>query len=181
MTNAARTLPHPDDPNVWSEYEIETETSLVDRPLRTLKHGDAFAVLDSFGDIGTVQNTPEGLFYRDIRYLSHYELRIEGKRPLLLSSAMHEDKAALSVYLTNPDVSLTEYFKLPRDTISLERTKFLWKAACYERISIKNYDRVLRRLRLDVLFAADFQDLFEVRGTKRRGRGRQTAMQPNVP
>ena len=94
------------DVNVWSEYEIETETSLVDRPLRTLKHGDAFAVLDSFGDIGTVQNTPEGLFYRDIRYLSHYELRIEGKRPLLLSSAMHEDKAALSVDLTNPDVPL---------------------------------------------------------------------------
>ncbi|MDF2973578.1 MAG: amylo-alpha,6-glucosidase, partial [Microvirga sp.] len=49
------------DVNLWSEYEIETDTSLVDRPLRTLKHGDAFAVLDSFGDIGTVQNTPEGL------------------------------------------------------------------------------------------------------------------------
>ena len=34
--------------NVWSEYEIETETSLVDRRLRTLKHGDAFAVLRQF-------------------------------------------------------------------------------------------------------------------------------------
>src|SRR3954471_24067856 len=168
MTDAARDLApmaNPDgrDPNVWSEYEIETQTSLVDCALRTLKHGDAFAVLDSSGDIGTIADTAEGLFYRDTRYLSHYELRIEGRRPLLLSSAMHEDKAALSVYLTNPDVSVTEYFKLPRDTISLERTKFLWKAVCYERISIKNYDRVLRRLRLDVLFAADFQDLFEVR------------------
>ncbi len=92
------------DPNVWSEYDIETHTSLIDRPLRTLKHGDAFAVLDSYGDIGTVQDTAEGLFYRDTRYLSHYELRIEGKRPLLLSSVMHENKAALSVDLTNPDV-----------------------------------------------------------------------------
>ena len=63
-------------------------------------------MLDSYGDIGTVQDTAEGLFYRDTRYLSHYELRIEGKRPLLLSSAMHEDKAALSVDLTNPDVAL---------------------------------------------------------------------------
>ena len=96
----------PSKANVWSEYEIETHTSLVDRPLRTLKHGDAFAVLDSYGDIGTIQDTAEGLFYRDTRYLSHYELRIEGKRPLLLSSTMHEDKAALSVDLTNPDVAL---------------------------------------------------------------------------
>ena len=93
------------DPNVWSEYEIETQTSLVDRPLHSLKHGDAFAVLDSYGDIGTIADTAEGLFYRDTRYLSHYELRIEGKRPLLLSSAMHEDKAALSVALTNPENS----------------------------------------------------------------------------
>ena len=180
MTDATGELepvstPEPSNPNVWSEYDIETHTSLIDRPLRTLKHGDAFAVLDSYGDIGTVQDTAEGLFYHDTRYLSHYELRIEGKRPLLLSSTMHEDKAALSVDLTNPDVSLSENDKLPRDTIFLERTKFLWNAVCYERISIKNYDRVRRRLRLDVLFGADFQDLFEVRGTKRRRHGRQTA------
>ena len=59
--------------------------------LRTLKHGDAFAVLDSSGDIGTIAGTAEGLFYRDTRCLSHYELRIEeGKKPLLLSSSMHE-------------------------------------------------------------------------------------------
>jgi len=161
--------------NVSAEYEIETHTSLIDRPLRTLKHGDAFAVLDSYGDIGAAQGTAEGLFYRDTRYLSHYELRIEGKRPLLLSSTMHEDKAALSVDLTNPDVALAEHDQLPRDTIFLERTKFLWKAVCYERINIKNYDRVRRRLRLDVLFGADFHDLFEVRGTKRRRHGRQTA------
>jgi hypothetical protein len=49
MTEAARGLkqkPAPeDDPNVWSEYEIEAHTSLVDRPLRTLKHGDAFAAV----------------------------------------------------------------------------------------------------------------------------------------
>src|SRR6185312_8690197 len=90
--------------NVWSEYEIETKTSLVDRALRNLKHGDAFSVLDSYGDIGTAGDTAEGLFYRDTRFLSRFELRIEGEKPLLLSSVVHEDKAALSVELTNPDV-----------------------------------------------------------------------------
>ena len=68
-----------------------------------------------------------------------------------------------------------EHDRVPRDTIFLERTKFVWNAACYERVSIKNYDRTRRRLRLDVLFDADFHDLFEVRGTKRWQRGRHMA------
>src|SRR5215208_8293454 len=169
------TNPQLGNPNVWSEYEIEQHTSLIDRPLRTLKHGDAFAVLDISGDIGTVQETAEGLFYHDTRYLSHYELRLEGKRPLLLSSAMHEDKAALSVALTNPDIHVGEHDRVARDTISLERTKFVWNAVCYERVSIRNFDHTRRRLRLDVLFDADFRDLFEVRGTKRRRGGRHMA------
>jgi hypothetical protein len=45
--------------NLWSEYEIETAISLVDRPLRNLKHGDAFAVLDSYGDVGALSGTAE--------------------------------------------------------------------------------------------------------------------------
>ena len=161
--------------NLWSEYEIEARSSLVDRPLRNLKHGDAFAVLDTFGDIGTVEDTPEGLFYRDTRYLSRFELRIEGRRPLLLSSAALEDKAALAVDLTNPDVPLGPHDKLPRDTIFLERIKFIWKAVCYERIKVKNYGAVRRDVRIDVLFAADFRDMFEVRGTRRQQRGRDSA------
>jgi glycogen debranching enzyme len=161
--------------NVWSEYEIEAKTSLVDRALRNLKHGDAFSVLDSCGDIGTAGDTAEGLFYRDTRFLSRFEVRIEGERPLLLKSVVHEDKAALTVHLTNPDIQLAEDEKLPRDTIFLERTKFLWKAVCYERISIRNYTSVQRRLGVDLLFEADFHDLFEVRGTKRLRHGKVLA------
>ena len=153
------------------DHEIEAQTSLVERSLRNLKHGDAFAVLDSYGDIGTIKDTPEGLFYRDTRYLSHLELRLDGKRPLLLSSVIHEDKAALSVDLTNPDIELDGSGKLARDTIFLERTKFLWQGVCYERLGIRNYDRRRRRLRIDFLFGSDFRDLFEVRGMERERRG----------
>ena len=159
------------DQNIWSEYEIEAHTSLIDRPLRNLKHGDAFAVLDIVGDIGTAGRTPEGLFYRDTRYLSHFELRVEGKRPLLLGSAVLEDKAVLSVDLTNPDLELVGDQKLVRDTLLLERTKFLWSAVCYERIELKNFGRSRLRFAVDILFGSDFQDVFEVRGLTRRHRG----------
>ncbi|MYZ49330.1 amylo-alpha-1,6-glucosidase [Propylenella binzhouense] len=161
--------------NLWSEYDIEPQGSLVDRPLRTLKHGDGFAVLDSFGDIGTVPDTAEGVFYRDTRFLSRFEFRIEGARPLLLSSAAHEDKSALTVDLTNPDIVLPGGEKLPRDTIFIERTAFLWDGMFHQRFGLRNFGRSARRIRLDFLYGADFRDLFEVRGTKRKRRGRESA------
>jgi glycogen debranching enzyme len=155
-------------------YEIEAKTSLSDRVLRNLKHGDAFAVVDAHGDIGTVDDSAEGLYYRDTRFLSHLELRLEGKRPLLLSSAIHEDKAALSVELTNPDLDIGQK-RLQRDTIFIHRTKFLWQGTCYERINVRNYGQTAERLRIDLFFDADFHDLFEVRGTPRKARGKSTA------
>ncbi len=36
------------------QHYIETEGSLVQRPLRSLKDGDAFAVFDEYGDIGVI-------------------------------------------------------------------------------------------------------------------------------
>jgi len=161
-------------PNLWSEYEIEAKSSLTDRPLRNLKYGDAFAVMDAHGDIGAIKETAEGLYYRDTRYLSHFEIRLEGKRPLLLSSSVHEDKAALSVEMTNPDVDRSDEH-LQRDTIFLQRTKFLFGPRCHERISLRNYASAPRRLRMDFLYEADFHDMFEVRGTRRLRRGQVSA------
>ena len=73
-----------DPPAALSEHYIEAQTSLVEITPRTLKHGDAFMVTDTHGDIGTAKGSPEGLYFRDTRFLSHYQLRIAGKRPLLL-------------------------------------------------------------------------------------------------
>jgi len=66
------------------EHYVEAHTSLIDRALRTLKYGDAFAVTDAHGDIGIVPDSPEGFFFQDTRYPSFLELRLEGRRPLLL-------------------------------------------------------------------------------------------------
>ena len=69
-----------DADDVLPPYHIEAQTSLVERPLRSLKFGEAFGVLDSYGDIG-VQPGPEGLYFQDTRYLSRLELTVEGQRP----------------------------------------------------------------------------------------------------
>ena len=158
------------------QHYIEIEGSLVQRALRTLKHGDAFAVFDNYGDIGVIGTGPEGLYFNDTRFLSWYELRFEGKRPLLLSSVVQDDNAALSVNLANPDVHIDGVISLPRGTIAIERTKFLWQAVCYERIGFRNYADSTRHFRIDIGFGADFHDLFEIRGTSRERRGTSTSL-----
>ena len=165
---SGRSEPAPDQ---LSEHYIEAQTSLVERALRTLKAGDAFAVLDTNGDCGSVPDSPEGLFFQDTRYLSRFELRFEGKRPLLLGSAIQDDNAALTVDLTNPDIRPGEDTALPRDIIALNRTKFLWQGVLHERIGLRNYDGQRRVFRLECRFDADFRDLFEVRGMQRAQRG----------
>ena len=98
-----------------------------------------FAVLDTYGDCGTFGETPEGIFYRDTRYLSLFELRIEGARPLLLGRVIEDDNASLSVDLTNADILRGKDVVLPRDEVAINRTKLLWEGTCYERIGLRNY------------------------------------------
>lgn len=173
--------PSDHDASLWSEYEIEAKTSLVDRPLRTLKYGDLFVVLDSLGQIGTIPDTAEGVFFEDTRFLSRLELRIEQERPLLLSSEQHADKSGLSVDLTNPDILLPDGERLRRDSIFIDRTIVTWSGTLYERMSLKNFGDTGTQFRLDVIFDADFRDLFEIRGVHRSSRGKltSTAYQPD--
>jgi glycogen debranching enzyme len=156
------------------DHYIEAGGSLVRGPLRTLKHGDTFAVLDNYGDIGVVGTGPDGLYCNDTRFLAWFELLFDGTRPLLLSSAIQDDNAALSVDLTNPDIHEDGAIVLPRNSIAIERTKFLWRDVCYEQISFRNYTEETRRFRIDIGFGADFRDLFEVRGCRREHRGKAT-------
>jgi glycogen debranching enzyme len=155
-----------------ADHALDAHPSLVDRPLRTLKSGDAFAVLDSYGDMGITADTSEGLFCNDTRHLSRLQLFFEDKRPLLLSSVIQDDNVSLTVDLANPEITGADGTTIiPRDAIAIERTKFLWNSVCYERIGLRNFDRLPHEIRLSFRFAADFRDLFEVRGMKRARRG----------
>lgn len=155
-----------------AQFFIPAAASLQERRPRTLKHGDTFALFDHNGDALSGPGSPEGLFHRDTRYLSHLYLTVAGQRPLLLSSIMRDDNAALTCDLTNPDLhDETGALVLGHDLIHIRRSRFVWRGACYERMSLHNYDTRMRSVRLEIAFAADFADLFEVRGTKRAARG----------
>jgi N-terminal domain of (some) glycogen debranching enzymes len=56
-------------------------TEPTTRLRRTMKRDDCFLVFDSHGDIGASPGGPDGLFNCDTRYLSHFELLINGLCP----------------------------------------------------------------------------------------------------
>jgi glycogen debranching enzyme len=156
-----------------AQFFIPAAAPLQERRPLTLKHGDTFAVFDRNGDAVSGPGSPEGVFHRDTRYLSHLSLTINGKRPMLLSSTLRDDNATLTCDLTNPDLFDDKgKLILGHDLVHLRRSRFLWNARCYERLTVRNYGERLQRVRIEIAFAADFNDLFEVRGTVRAKRGR---------
>ena len=118
--------------------------------------------------------TPGGLFHNDTRYLSGVQLLIDGQRPLLLSSAVENDNVVLTVDLSNPDIYQGGAIVLPRETLHMRRSKFLWQGTCHERIAVHNFDTKPQKCWLTINFAADFADLFEIRGMQRAKRGEST-------
>jgi glycogen debranching enzyme len=141
------------------------------RSRRTLKSGDTFVVMDSHGDVGASAGGPDGLFHCDTRYLSRLELSINELQPLLLGSNLRDDNALLAIDLTNPDIFSDQRIVLPRDTLHIVRTAFLWHGTAYQRLALRNFGDRAATLRLVILFDSDFADLFEVRGLRRARRG----------
>lgn len=161
----------PDSPEDISSFYIQATQSIQERWPRTLKQGDSFAMFDALGDCISPGLTPGGLFHNDTRYLSGVQLLIDGQRPLLLSSAVENDNVVLTIDLSNPDIYQDGAIVLARETLHVRRSKFLWQGACHERIAVHNFDVKPQACWLTINFAADFADLFEVRGMQRPKRG----------
>jgi len=153
-------------------FYIRADSSLADGRTLPLLHKDTFAVFDRYGDIQPIGLGQQGLFHEETRYLSRFEMRITGQKPLLLSSSVQEDNVMLSVDLTNPDIELPSGNLLAHGTLHIHRNKFLAEGACFDQITIRNFGAEVFEMELSFTFAADFADIFEVRGQKRERYGR---------
>ncbi|MEO7118824.1 MAG: glycogen debranching N-terminal domain-containing protein, partial [Candidatus Limnocylindrales bacterium] len=115
----------------------------------------------------------------DTRFLSHYELRINGARPVVLRTGAAASYTS-SIQLTNPDFLRNPRDKqdaeiaLRRQSLSFVRERVL-SDRFEERVRIDNFtahaERCCASLRLD----ADFADIMEVRGLVRDARGQRRA------
>src|SRR5574341_458661 len=116
------------------ECHIVASSSLTDSHIEVLKQGDTFGLFNRYGDIHSLRMGSLGLYHEGTRFLSHFELTINGERPLLLSSTVKEDNVLLNVDLTNPDMTDEGRVEIARGALHLSRARFLWQGRCLERL-----------------------------------------------
>lgn len=132
--------------------------------LFSLKDGDMFVVTDSVGDISGLG---DGLFRNDTRILSYLQLRASGMKPVVLNTARSRDNVFLTAHMVNRPLG----GHAETGNVHIERTKLLWNGTLYERFVCTNFGNTDAELPLMLRFAADFADIFEVRGTARARHG----------
>jgi glycogen debranching enzyme len=157
---------------VGNQFYILATASRAAERTAVLQHDDTFAVFDYAGDIGAFGPAEQGLYHEGTRFLSRFTLRVNGKRPLILSSRVKEDNELFVADLTNPDIPIGQTGAvIRRDLVHLFRSRFLWKDTWYERIRLWNYSQAALLASLSFEFDSDFADIFEVRGMPRPKRG----------
>ena len=134
-----------------------------------LKHGDMFLVGDGYGDI---HGAGDGLFHDDTRILSRLRLSIAGKPLVLLGGAVGQDNVLFTAHLTNTSLPPLGGPSMPEAVVHVRRTRLLWRSRLYERVTLVSFGREQALVPLVLEFAADFRDMFEVRGARRPARGR---------
>jgi len=119
----------------------------------TILEGSTFCICDERGDI---EADTSGFFAHDTRFLSRLVLRLDGSRPLLLSSGRVEHFAA-AFYLRNANLN-----GLPQDALSISRERFVG-TGMQERIAVRNESMHRLDFELSLELAADFADIISVK------------------
>jgi len=136
--------------------------------LFALKHGDCFAVADAYGDI---RGAGDGFFRDDTRVLSEFRLTLGGRSTSLLGASLSQDNVLFTSNLTNLPIKSAGGRDIPQGGIHIERVRLIWEDRLFERITLSNYSQEHSTVLLSLQFAADFRDMFEVRGSTRPKRG----------
>src|SRR5262245_49972489 len=156
---------------VGDAYYVLASSLASRRRRHILAHGDTFAVLDQTGDFPFAIDEELGLVFRGTRHLSQFELLANGRPPFFLSGAVGRDNLRAVANLTNNDTQGDGGLLTPRSTLSIRRTALLCGPQLHVRLVLHSFYLEPLPVRLELVFAADFRDVFELRGLRRARRG----------
>ncbi|MBM7839641.1 glycogen debranching enzyme [Alkalihalobacillus xiaoxiensis] len=141
---------------------------------RVIKENDLFLLTDKHGNIPKDHPYGPGLYAKDTRFLSQFELKINGKEPILLTSSGGDNYMA-SMKLTNPHIEENGEVELWRESVELERKRFIFDGVCYEEIIAKSYAPKPIHFNVSLHLDADFIDMFLIRGFQSGNTGERQA------
>jgi glycogen debranching enzyme len=148
---------------------IEIDAPLAAHDIRDaalIKEGDLFLLSDLEGNVPGVNTNGFGLYYQDTRFLSRYELSIQGLRPTILLSSGRPHFLGAQV-LTNPTLITREGHTIHEQTLQIRRYRMVRPVELTEALTFQNFNAFPITLNLSFNLEADFADIFEVRGIVR--------------
>lgn len=149
----------------------EGESSLISdiRDTLIIKAGNLFLLSDEEGNVPIGNSAGLGLYLGDTRHLSEFELILDHIRPTTLLTTARLGNAS-EQQLTNRDIRLRKRI-VRKETLLISRNRIIGNGL-EERLVVNNFNSFEVTLTLLLRFAADFADIFEVRGLRRERRGR---------
>lgn len=130
---------------------------------RVIKENDLFLLTDDKGNIPVDNTYGLGLYTKDTRFLSKFDLKINGEDPILLSSSADENYSA-KILLTNPHMEKDGELILWRESIELQRKRLIYDGVLYETIQAKSFFPKPVEFDISLLLDVDFMDMFIIRG-----------------
>jgi glycogen debranching enzyme len=155
---------------------VSAERYVMSEPLEqrlVIKEGELFLYTNLEGNVPAAEISPLGLYFRDTRYLSRLEMTVGGRPPVLLSSTAERDFVC-SMEFANLQMKGADGRSIPQASVHVRRTRLL-ADRLYELLRVKNFNPEPVEVSIELAFGADFADMFEVRGTRRRRRGTRLA------
>jgi glycogen debranching enzyme len=141
----------------WASGELPAGQGAACAPV-TLIEGSTFCISEPGGDILTERS--HGLFVRDTRMLSRWELRVNGLEPQPLTMTMTEPFSGLFLGRMPPKAGHAD------STLLVVRRRYVGDGM-REDITLRNTSAKPKRCVITLAAEADFADLFEVKGQTR--------------
>ena len=136
----------------------------------TLIDGKTFLSTTLSGDIMPPGAPDAGFFHDDTRFLSRLELRVGGYRTVVLSSST-EQTFASQIELTTGRSTLRDSYEIPENSIHIRREQLLSLDILYDYLTFENFNFHELELVIELVYEADFMDVFQVRGVGRQELG----------
>ena len=142
--------------------------------VHVLKSGDMFMLNNAHGDIRP-DGRGLGLFLGDTRFLSTYDLLLNGTHPVVLRAGPAASQHSV-IQMANPDLldqpadADGAEVVLRRHSLGVVRDRTIG-GGLSERVTVTNYTTLPQRARMTLRLDADYADIFELRGLVRAMRG----------
>ncbi|HXK32490.1 MAG TPA: glycogen debranching N-terminal domain-containing protein [Dehalococcoidia bacterium] len=134
-----------------------------------IREDAAFLLTDPSGNVPAGNKQGLGAYRADTRHLSTYRFTLGGIEPVVLLSTA-ELGYAMEQVLTNPAIMVDGRDSIERGRLEIRRQRTIAEVV-EEVVHITNFHTAPVTVPVRYEFAADFADIFDVRGYERRRRG----------